>query len=220
MALSLQAFCHTPGNSQRIIAVHKQQPVSYQQFVSAVAANVARIQQWPEKQRWVLYCTDALPFAIGFFALLHANKDIVLPGNLTQESQNNLARISDGLLSDQDVGDLRIELTGKEPSTDLATMGGDNTITIFTSGSSGEPKAIVKRLAQFEHELNSLQQVWGSTIANAKVYGTVSHQHIYGLLFRVLWPLASGRCFYSEQMLDSAQIHYAALSDKQAIIWV
>jgi acyl-coenzyme A synthetase/AMP-(fatty) acid ligase len=29
---------------------------------------------------------------------------------------------------------------------------------------------------------------------------TVSHQHIYGLLFKLLWPLASGRCFYQAQL--------------------
>jgi len=220
MALSLQQVCQTPRDGSRSIAIHRQQPISHQQFVNAVAANVALLQQWPEKQRWALYCDDALPFAIGFFALLHANKAIILPGNITADTQEKLASISDGLLSDQPLADVRIQLETANDSGVLTAIDNSNTITIFTSGSSGEPKAIIKRLHQFEHELNSLQQVWGDVIADAKVLGTVSHQHIYGLLFRVLWPLASGRCFYSEQMLDSAQIHHAALNDGCDIVWV
>jgi len=43
-------------------------------------------------------------------------------------------------------------------------------------------------------------------LSAAKVYATVSHRHVYGLLFRVLWPLAAQRAFatfdleYPEQL--------------------
>src|SRR5690606_27959041 len=45
---------------------------------------------------------------------------------------------------------------------------------------------------------------FGEAMGDAVVHGTVSHQHIYGLLFRVLWPLAAGRAimprtFFPEQ---------------------
>lgn len=221
--LSLQQLCcHGADGAQqrRTVAIHRQQAFSYEQFVHAVAAHVKRLQQWPEKQRWVLFCEDALPFAIGFFALLHANKDIILPGNLTPVTQERLALISDGLLSDQALADLYITIDVAANADPLPAMAGNNSITIFTSGSSGEPKAIVKQLNQLNCEINSLQQSWGEALGTGKVLGTVSHQHIYGLLFRVLWPLTSGRCFYSEQMLDSAQIHHSALNDGHDLIWV
>ncbi len=35
---------------------------------------------------------------------------------------------------------------------------------------------------------------------------TVSHQHIYGLLFRIAWPLASGRIFLSEAPLHPSEV--------------
>ena len=47
-----------------------------------------------------------------------------------------------------------------------------------------------------------MEQYWGKTLGQARALATVSHQHIYGLLFRVLWPLAAGRCFYSEMFLS------------------
>src|SRR5690606_16203122 len=34
---------------------------------------------------------------------------------------------------------------------------------------------------------------WGSELDDACVIGSVATQHIYGLLFRLLWPLCAGR---------------------------
>jgi acyl-coenzyme A synthetase/AMP-(fatty) acid ligase/3-hydroxymyristoyl/3-hydroxydecanoyl-(acyl carrier protein) dehydratase len=38
-----------------------------------------------------------------------------------------------------------------------------------------------------------LEQLFGHRLGDAEVLATVSHQHIYGLLFKVLWPLAAQR---------------------------
>ena len=66
-------------------------------------------------------------------------------------------------------------------------------LVVYTSGSTGEATAIDKRLAQLAREVEALQATFGERLDGAVVHGTVSHQHIYGLLFRVLWPLAAGR---------------------------
>lgn len=68
-------------------------------------------------------------------------------------------------------------------------------LVLFTSGSTGAPQPIGKSLRQLDAEIAALEQVFGARIGEAAVQGTVSHQHIYGLLFRVLWPLAKGRAF-------------------------
>lgn len=66
-------------------------------------------------------------------------------------------------------------------------------LVVYTSGSTGDASAIDKRLAQLAREVEALQATFGDRLEGAVVHGTVSHQHIYGLLFRVLWPLAAGR---------------------------
>lgn len=38
------------------------------------------------------------------------------------------------------------------------------------------------------------------------IWATVTHQHIYGLLFRVLWPLAAGRPFAAERLVFNEEI--------------
>ena len=68
-------------------------------------------------------------------------------------------------------------------------------MTLYTSGSSGTPKPIRKTLAQFNAEVHTLEKQWGALVGDATMLASVPHHHIYGLLFRVLWPLAAGRAF-------------------------
>jgi acyl-coenzyme A synthetase/AMP-(fatty) acid ligase/3-hydroxymyristoyl/3-hydroxydecanoyl-(acyl carrier protein) dehydratase len=64
---------------------------------------------------------------------------------------------------------------------------------VYTSGSTGSPVPIRKQLSQLTSELAALESQFGAGLHGADVVSTVSHQHIYGLLFRVLWPLDAGR---------------------------
>ena len=66
-------------------------------------------------------------------------------------------------------------------------------LVVYTSGSTGAPVPIRKQLSQLTSELVALEAQFGAGLHGAAVVSTVSHQHIYGLLFRVLWPLAAGR---------------------------
>ena len=67
---------------------------------------------------------------------------------------------------------------------------------IFTSGSTGSPLAVAKTPADLGNEVAALEAVLGAGLGEGtRVLATVSHQHIYGLLFRCLWPLAAGRPF-------------------------
>jgi acyl-coenzyme A synthetase/AMP-(fatty) acid ligase len=69
-------------------------------------------------------------------------------------------------------------------------------LDLFTSGSSGKPKRVSKNLAQLEAEVALLDRLWGNTgNFRGPVLATVPHHHIFGLLFRLLWPLSAGQAF-------------------------
>ena len=59
-------------------------------------------------------------------------------------------------------------------------------LAFLTSGSSGEAKLVFKTLAQLESESLVLEQCYQGVKC---VGGTVSHQHIYGFLFRLMVPI-------------------------------
>lgn len=69
------------------------------------------------------------------------------------------------------------------------------TLELYTSGTTGQPKLVTKTLRQLEAECHVLQEKWGAPIGQRTVIATIPHHHIYGLLFRLLWPLCAGRPF-------------------------
>jgi acyl-coenzyme A synthetase/AMP-(fatty) acid ligase len=71
-------------------------------------------------------------------------------------------------------------------------------IDFFTSGSTGEMKRVEKSLTLFEREAAVLEQMWGAELGSLPVIGTVTHQHVFGMTFRIMWPMLSGRPFHSE----------------------
>lgn len=81
-------------------------------------------------------------------------------------------------------------------------------LVLYTSGSTGVPKEVRRRVHNVESELAVLEQLWGPEIGQCRVYSTVSHRHVYGMLFRTLWPLLNRRPFatfdleYPEQLVD------------------
>src|SRR5690606_2318610 len=68
---------------------------------------------------------------------------------------------------------------------------------------------------QLAREIEALESAFGAGIGEAHVHGTVSHQHIYGLLFRVLWPLAAGRAIAPRQFFHE---EIAASIDAPAVL--
>jgi acyl-coenzyme A synthetase/AMP-(fatty) acid ligase len=63
---------------------------------------------------------------------------------------------------------------------------------------------VSRDLAQVDAELAILERTFGHLLPAGPMIGTVPHQHIYGCLFRILWPLAAGRPFLCDPVGDPA----------------
>lgn len=192
--------------------------------------DLARASQLLEKiscteplGRAALYCTDTYEFCVWLFAGLAAKLQLVIPSNNKRATSDALADI-DIWLGEWPAADgrhLAFPLNDAESSAAARALPQDFTgeLQLFTSGSSGEPQSIRKHLAQLMTEIAAQQQQWGPRVERSCVLATVSHQHIYGLLFRLLWPLADGRPFASKTYVDVA----ALLRDAQIqapALWV
>ncbi|UUZ53981.1 AMP-binding protein [Massilia sp. H-1] len=90
-------------------------------------------------------------------------------------------------------------------------------LVVHTSGSTGAPQAIPKRLSQMTAEVATLELLFGAAIGDADIIATVSHQHIYGLLFKVLWPLAAGRAIHAVSLAYPEQLA-AALALRPCVL--
>lgn len=65
-------------------------------------------------------------------------------------------------------------------------------VELFTSGTTGQRRRVPKTFAQLDNELAAWEKVWPDEPSGQQVLATVSHFHIYGLLFGVLRPLCRG----------------------------
>jgi 3-hydroxymyristoyl/3-hydroxydecanoyl-(acyl carrier protein) dehydratase len=75
-----------------------------------------------------------------------------------------------------------------------------------------------KRLRHLEDEVAWLEHRFGPEIGPAEVFATASHQHLYGLLFRVLWPLAAGRPFRADTFLHAEELVPRIASAGRAVL--
>ena len=174
------------------------------------------------EQKWALYIEDTCEFSILFFALLHSRKTILISGDTQIGTQQQLEGYVDGFVGafDSSITDKPIL---KSISEELQIRATDDiiwrslecrrtSVMVFTSGSSGEPMLLEKTLGQLSSEVQTLNDTFGGNTGNISVLSTVSHQHMYGLLFRVLWPLASGMvfgakiCTKSEEIIQNASL--------------
>jgi 3-hydroxymyristoyl/3-hydroxydecanoyl-(acyl carrier protein) dehydratase len=186
------------------IAYHAGHYYDVDQFFGAVKSWIIKLQSQPFR-RYGLYANDAYPFAVMLFALFHAGKEVWIPGNNRPGTALQLQQLDCQLTGDWDTGrsfDYCLESTEYSGLSLLPLDPAETRLVIFTSGSTGHPKPVAKQLIQFQLEIETLEKQWGKQLSHAAVLATVSHQHIYGLLFRVLWPLSAGRCFHSDCFIN------------------
>lgn len=77
--------------------------------------------------------------------------------------------------------------------------GSEVRMVIPTSGSTQAAVWIEKKLCQLDKEIQDLEVTFGQQMGSSPIYATVPHHHIYGLLFRVLWPIAARRSIYQKK---------------------
>ena len=168
------------------------------------------------KKRWILHCNDYWHFLLCYTALLQSKKDVLLTANVSPlylaeiaaDCASDTALITDekdilGLLDCSFYVPLVVE-SGKMETVepDIPRINADETVIImYTSGTTGEPKAVRQRLTEFENDNAFILLKWGDEFLKRKVCSTVSPHHIYGLLFSVMLPFTAGVPFRRERIL-------------------
>jgi len=194
------------------IAFLNGEPITLARWRADIVHNAERLRA-KRIRRTALVCEEAYWFVTGLLASIHIGSCVILPPNLQSGTLSELRDGFDVLLIDTNMGGaglptLALEQSGSE-SASLRLELQRSSISFFTSGSTGAMKEVQKSLENFELEARALETLWGAQLEGARVFGTVTHQHVFGMTFRLMWPLLGGRPFQSdfqiawEPLLDS-----------------
>ncbi len=155
----------------------------------------------------VIYTDDTYRFACQLFGAWQADVVTILPSDLTEKTIERLSALTPLFVTDTPIAhpELLNITRAKDVVSDYRFHVLDPQqplVEMFTSGSTGEPTRIVKVLRQLFEDIEHLDAHFADVApARALVWSTVPHQHIYGFLWRLLWPLASGRLITNERLL-------------------
>lgn len=198
----------------QLIAIDGAQNCSWAQFCAGISRwelTLAGV----EGPVVALYQRDALEFAAALFALWRLGKQALVPANNLPASCAQLAAFTPHFAGDFSLNTVLVPAAESAASLAPQSLPAPHTgaLILFTSGSTGSPEPVAKTFAQLEAEIAALEQQWGQMLEGATISASVSHHNIYGLLFRLLWPLCAGRPLlsrerdYWEELAEDAAAH-------------
>jgi AMP-binding enzyme/ApeI dehydratase len=194
--------------------------ISLSRFRRDVRANGERIRQ-SGCQRGLLLTGDAYWGAVGLFALMSADVEILMPPSIQADIATTLTGLFDLIVTDRQLhGSASLVLAAGDNGDGeaLTALKPSSRLTFLTSGTTGAPKQVAKTLAHLSAETEAIEALLEPIAPRpAKVLATVPHQHAYGLAFRMLWPLATGRPFLSTT-LDLWETVLSALDPRSVLI--
>ena len=161
--------------------------------------DVSKVRRYLEEREnapWIIHCEDSYYFMVGLLAMLQGGRKALVTANRQEAFIKEIQKPGYGFLTDEPfAGATLIQDVLRDTESDGRWNTFDKNsaaMVMYTSGTTGEPKMVPKMFCQFENELFELVKVFGDGWVNRKVYSTVNHHHIYGLLFTVLLPTATG----------------------------
>ncbi len=193
---------------------------TWREFIRRSVSLSRQLKYKDSSKNFLVYCESSVNFAVSLFAVWLRGGTAVLPPNQEEGTIRESLRDTCGLINDTELSFDNCsvyrpqQVLSSEPEyTEFSVSFSSDAeaIILYTSGSTGERKKIHKSFSHLSSEILTLEKEFGRDIKDSTVFSTVSHQHIYGLLHKVLWPLCSGRCFredyhfYPEKILEDME---------------
>ena len=208
---------------RRTLAFGQRGPRDWQGLADEVAVLAAAVRR-RGGSAWLIASDDAYEVALGLLATLHAGAMVLLPASLQPGHLSELAAGAAGLLADEPPPGCRLpvlalrDLDLAAERLPLAPLDRECAeVRLHTSGTTGAPVAVRKPLRCLEAEVAALDRLFARPAAQA-VLATVPPYHIYGLLFRVLWPLAAGRSMARDTIRFPGELLAAARQAPGALL--
>lgn len=172
-------FFYNNKFDDEIIFQYKSKVYSKKELKQFVSANFDIIKN--KKENVVLLPDDNLSFMVNFFTAIFAKKNIYLLDNI--QKKMSLEDYDVLKSANLDPIDKIIEFPQVDKNCVL--------IHLMTSGSSGEPKVIIKSLANLINEAVDINKTFDFGDKKLIVSSTTVFSHLFGLTFALMFPVCN-----------------------------
>ncbi len=192
------------NRTEQIFSIFDNQPISNHELLNH-ASHLSQVLIG--KRYFINLCQDRYLFSVVFLAGIISKCSNLLPPNQAIQTLRKLIQQYPDSICITDNPELKNEAYFLSSTffseCDVADTPIFDTELIasisFTSGSTGQPKAIAKTLKEFQRGAQLATQQLDLENKNLTVIATVPPQHMYGLETSLFWPL------YSDLVIDSGK---------------
>ena len=191
------------------------------------------ILTYSDAKTFAICTNNRFLFTAALFAVIYAEKVPIVLGHSKAKLLNEQKALFDIVLTDHmiEIESHSINIDKIVPedisATDYTLFDkniSDQMVVLMTSGSSSEPKKIVKSIQDLAVESEVLIDQWQHLLKNTRVISTVSHLHQYGITFNILLPLMMKspieiqQLFYQEELAKLSEAEQYVLITSPAFL--
>lgn len=221
--LPLAQWLNAPRPSATPIAWLGEHTWTLGQLRHDVGLLVNRLQQH-EGERWALCFENSYLFIVGLLGALHAGITPVIPGHSRVSLLEEQQALFNGVLTDQALawhGSLIViesAYQSTENNKPLPAIDPASYIELFTSGSTGQPRRIVKPITGLDIEATLLAERFAGRLTGCRIVASVVPLHLYGLTFRIFLPMALGLPLHAAMLSYTEQL--ASLDHEHKYVFI
>lgn len=200
---------------QTVLFLDGECTMTAQHLKEKILAIYQIIITYPDANHFAICTSNRFLLTASLFAVVYAEKTPVILGHSKAKLLNEQKNLFDIVLIDQEM-----EIDAYSINVDEVALNGisDREYTLFeknidhqsivlmTSGSSSEPKKIMKSIGELAAESSLLTNQWQSQFQGAIVLSTVSPLHQYGLTFNILLPLMMKSPIHNQQLFYQEEL--------------